>query len=187
MSKRISYEWRDRVEIKLYEFVIWFSLPYVIMYLFVNTYASWYIQLTKPVILIASIFLFGFLGFILTKIGIISRLLIIIRKRRTTFINTQFFFILEWIIWAIVIPLLSLGLFTSYRILSGFSLNEIWNDYFIHRFIIGTVFFMGYIVATIVAYIGVFTRPLMKKKIEETELGYEKKDIIEEIKNLTGR
>lgn len=177
---------RDQ-DVIFYEFVIWLSMPYVIMYLFANTYASFYIEFTKPSMLIGSIFLFGFLGFVLTAIGIISRLLMMIRRRKGDIKNTRGLLIGEWFIWAIGIPLLILGLFTGYRIASGFSLNEIWNDYFIYRFIIATVFFMGYIVAPIVAYVGVFTRPLLKKKIDEKKMENETKEIINMIKNLTGR
>jgi len=101
--------------------------------------------------------------------------------------NTSGLFILEWSIWAIVIPLLYILIFFYAKTTSEYSFSTIWNSYapLIKTYIVGTVFFVWFIAAPLLGFVGVITRPLAKRNKQRRKFEIEKIEVIKTINRIT--
>ena len=178
-----AFSKKGNFDLVVYEYIIWSLLPAVFMYILGLDFSRYFALGVST-----SILFFLFLSPIFAYIGTFTRSIVLIREGKIRK-NSTGLFALEWIIWAIAIPLLIIGSFTSYNVLSGYSLVETWITYksLLGRFIVGSIFFMWFIIGPIFANISVLTRPKFKINVTKENLEKERKEIVDMIHEVTRR
>jgi len=158
-----------------YEFVVWFSFPFVLLYLLSYDFTSGAINIAIALLSII-------LSLVLTALRIISKPLIAISTGQRPR-NTIVLFSLEFLFWTLTTPIVIVGFLTFFKVSSGLTLSEVWesSEHFLAQFIVGTIFIANTI-GPIFASIGIITRPFLNNKIK---VDNDKKEIIKMLEELT--
>jgi len=174
---------KGNFDLVVYEYLIWSFLPVVLMYILGLNVTIYF-----GLVVVSSVIFFLWLAPILAYVSMISRPLIWIREEKKPK-NTSRLLLIEWTLWAIVIPLFIIGFFIILENYFGYSIEEIWITYkdLFYRYIVAIIYFMWLIIGPICAYISVLTRPFFKKSIFRINLEKERKEIIDMINKTTDR